>query len=222
MSPKEQCLMNHLLSDCMRCLDDLWGDPRQGAALAGDIADIGVPLLLGQPKVGHLADRSPIPVAQQQIGALQVKVHDALLMQILHSLSIHVERQVRPPCIDARFSHLCKLLQQHNVIGLAQSTQNVVQTGNMTMLLHKMVGRSVTLAASMATMTRCMLPTTTSDLRARALFTLPWLINSVTTAGGRRLQHRPRLAPLAIGMGSRSSARSRLPLSSVSCTMNDD
>ena len=76
----------HLLCDGMGRLDDLWRNPGQGAALAGDVADIGVALLLGQPEVGHLAHRAPIAVAQQQVGALQVKMHNALLVQVFHAL----------------------------------------------------------------------------------------------------------------------------------------
>ena len=76
----------HLFCDSMRRLDDLGSDPGQGAALAGDIADVGVMLLLGQPKIGDLAHRAPVAIAQQQVCALQVKMHDALLVQILHAL----------------------------------------------------------------------------------------------------------------------------------------
>lgn len=70
----------------MRRLDDLRSDPGQGAALAGDIADVGVVLLLGKPEIGNLAHCAPVAVAQQQVCALQVKMHDALLVQILHAL----------------------------------------------------------------------------------------------------------------------------------------
>lgn len=78
-----------LLGDSVRRLDDLRCDPGQRAALAGDVADVGVALLLGQAKVGHLADGASVAVAQQQVGALQVKVHDALLVQIFHALCQH-------------------------------------------------------------------------------------------------------------------------------------
>ena len=76
----------YLLCDCMRSLDDLRCNPGQGAPLGGDIADICIPLLLGKAKVCNLADGTPVLVAQQQVGALQVKVHNALAVQILHSL----------------------------------------------------------------------------------------------------------------------------------------
>lgn len=76
----------HLLSDCVGCLDDLRSYPRQGAPLGGHIADICIPLLFRQSKVCHFADGTPVLVAQQQIGALEIKVNNALLMKIFHTL----------------------------------------------------------------------------------------------------------------------------------------
>ncbi len=75
-----------LFCDGVGRLDDLWGDPGQRTALTGDIANVGVALLLRQAKVGHLAHSAPVAVAKQQVGAFQVKVHDALLVQVLHAL----------------------------------------------------------------------------------------------------------------------------------------
>ena len=62
--------LSDLFGDGVRRLDDLGCDPGQGATLRGDPADVGFPLLLGEAKVGNLADGAPIAVAQQQIGAL--------------------------------------------------------------------------------------------------------------------------------------------------------
>lgn len=64
----------------MRGLDDLRCNPRQGAALGGHIADIRIPLLLGEAKVCYLADGAPVLIAQQQVGTLEVKVYNTLAM----------------------------------------------------------------------------------------------------------------------------------------------
>lgn len=70
----------------MRGLDDLRRNPRQGAPLGGHIADICIPLLLGQAKVCNLADCTPVLVAQQEVGALEVKMDNAFAVKILHAL----------------------------------------------------------------------------------------------------------------------------------------
>ena len=76
----------YLFGDCMRRLDDFRCNPRQGAALGGHIADICIPLLLRQAEISNLADCSPVLVAQQQVGTLQVEMDYALAVQILHAL----------------------------------------------------------------------------------------------------------------------------------------
>jgi len=78
----------HLLCDCMRGLDDLRCNPGESPSLRRDIADICIPLLLGQAKVCNLADCTPVFVPQQQVGTLQVKVHNPLGVQVLHSLQV--------------------------------------------------------------------------------------------------------------------------------------
>ena len=75
-----------LFGDCMWALDYLWCDPWQGPPLRGDVADVRLPLLLGEAKVGDLADGPPIPPSQQQICALEVKMDNVLLVEVVHAL----------------------------------------------------------------------------------------------------------------------------------------
>ena len=70
----------------MRGFDDLRRNPGQGATLGRHIADICIPFLFGQAKVCNLANCAPVLVAQQQVSTLEVKVHNALAVQILHAL----------------------------------------------------------------------------------------------------------------------------------------
>ena len=79
-------MLAHLLSDCVRSLDDLGRYPGQGATLRRHITDIRISLLLGKTKICNLAYCTPVLVTQKQVGALQVKVHNALCVEILHAL----------------------------------------------------------------------------------------------------------------------------------------
>lgn len=77
----------HFLRHRLRSLDDLWRNPGQRATLAGHPRHVSLPLLLGETEVRNLADGAALPVAQQQVGALQIEVHYPLRVQVLHSLN---------------------------------------------------------------------------------------------------------------------------------------
>lgn len=48
--------------------------------------DVGLLALLAEPEVGHLAGGALLAEAHQQVAGLEVEVHDALQVQVLHAL----------------------------------------------------------------------------------------------------------------------------------------
>jgi hypothetical protein len=76
----------HLFIDHLGVLDDLRRCPGESAPLWRNVGDIRVVLLLGQAEICHLADGTLVPIAQQQVGALQIEVDYLFLVEILHPL----------------------------------------------------------------------------------------------------------------------------------------
>ncbi len=121
-------------------------------------------------EMANLAHHTAVAVAQQQVCALHVEVHNALRMQVLHALLHNIV------CVVC-----CKP-------GNAMAITHTKDTQGVTSGAHR-VRR--TLAASKEIITRGSMPCTKSARRDSALRSDPPLMNSVTMAGGRTVPGAP-------------------------------